>query len=54
MFNMVLKLRLITTYTKHNNENDIDNDYDDIDNDNDVDIKFCKQNTAMLIILRES
>ena len=31
MFNMVLKLRLITTYTKHNNENDIDND-------NDVDI----------------
>ena len=38
MFNTVLKLRLITTYTKHDNENDIDNDYDDIDNDNDVDI----------------
>ena len=38
MFNMVLKLRFITTYTKHNNENDIDTDYDDIDNDNDVDI----------------
>ena len=42
---MVLKLRLITTYTKHNNKNDIDtdyddidNDYDDIDNDNNVDI----------------
>ena len=38
VFNMVLKLRLMTTYTKHNNENDINNDYDDIDNDNDVDI----------------
>ena len=36
MFNMVLKLRLMTTYTKHNNENDIDNDYDDIDNDVDI------------------
>ena len=31
MFNMVLKLTLMTTYTKHNNENEIDND-------NDVDI----------------
>ena len=36
MFNMVLKLRLMTTYTKHNNENDIDND-NDIGNDNDID-----------------
>ena len=36
VFNMVLKLRLITTYTKHNNENDIDTDYDDIDNNNDI------------------
>ena len=28
MFNMVLKLRLMTTYTKHNIENDIDTDND--------------------------
>ena len=33
---MVLKLRLMTTYIKHNNENDIVTDYDDIDNDNDI------------------
>ena len=36
MFNMVLKLRLMTTYTKHNNENDIETDYDDNDIDNDI------------------
>ena len=36
MFNIVLKLRLVTTYTKHNIENDIDTDYDDIDNNNDI------------------
>ena len=52
---MVLKLRLITTYTKHNNKNDIDtdyddidNDYDDIDNDNDNDVDILNSANRIL------